>query len=44
MQTFDQALFNLFKDGVVSYRDAQANATNPADFKLHARNQGLAAS
>ena len=44
MQTFDQALFKLYQSGVVSYRDAQAHATNPADFKLHARNQGLKAS
>ena len=44
MQTFDQALFKLYESGVVSYQDAQANSTNPADFKLHARNKGLQAS
>jgi twitching motility protein PilT len=44
MQTFDQSLFKLYKAGVVSYRDAMAHSSNPADFKLHAQNQGLQAS
>jgi twitching motility protein PilU len=44
MQTFDQSLFDLYRTGVVTYRDAMAHSTNPADFKLHAQNQGLQAS
>jgi twitching motility protein PilT len=34
MQTFDQALMSLVKDGLVSYHEAMRNATNPNDFAL----------
>ena len=34
MQTFDQALMSLVKDGMVSYHEAMRNATNPNDFAL----------
>lgn len=34
MQTFDQALFDLFKDGSITYEEAILNSTRPADFAL----------
>ena len=34
MQTFDQSLMALVKDGKVSYHEALRNATNPNDFAL----------
>ena len=34
MQTFDQALVNLVKEGVVSADEARRTATNPHDFDL----------
>lgn len=34
MQTFDQSLMGLVKDGKVSYHEAMRNATNPNDFAL----------
>jgi twitching motility protein PilT len=34
MQTFDQSLMSLVKDGKVSYHEALRNATNPNDFAL----------
>jgi twitching motility protein PilT len=34
MQTFDQSLMALVKDGLVSYHEAMRNATNPNDFAL----------
>ena len=34
MQTFDQALLDLFKDGSISYEEAILNCTRPADFAL----------
>jgi twitching motility protein PilT len=34
MQTFDQSLMSLVKDGLVSYHEAMRNATNPNDFAL----------
>ncbi|HVN72055.1 MAG TPA: hypothetical protein VMU10_08545, partial [Desulfomonilia bacterium] len=34
MQTFDQSLMALVKDGKVSYHEAMRNATNPNDFAL----------
>ncbi len=42
MQTFDQHLLQLYKDGVVSLRDALAGATNPHDFRVSLRAAGLA--
>jgi len=34
MQTFDQSLFNLYKDGLITYEEALRGATNPDDFAL----------
>jgi len=41
MQTFDQALFTLFKDGLVSLRDALAVATQPEDLRIALQQAGL---
>jgi twitching motility protein PilT len=43
MQTFDQHLVALFRDGVIGIEDAVAASTNPHDFRLSLRNQGLVA-
>lgn len=40
MQTFDQSIFNLFKQGLVSYEEALRSASNVDEFKL--RIQGIA--
>ncbi|MFH2049752.1 MAG: type IV pilus twitching motility protein PilT [bacterium] len=37
MQTFDQAIMRLYKQGVISYDTAVANATNPDDFDLRVK-------
>jgi twitching motility protein PilT len=42
MQTFDQHLLRLYRDGDVSLRDALAAATNPHDFRVSLRAAGLA--
>jgi twitching motility protein PilT len=34
MQTFDQSLFSLFKEGLITYEEALRMATNPDDFAL----------
>ena len=34
MQTFDQSLFQLLKNGLISMETALENASNPDDFKL----------
>ncbi len=34
MQTFDQSLFRLYKDGLITYDDALRRASNPDDFIL----------
>jgi len=39
MQTFDQSLYDLFQNGLVTYETALENASNPDDFKL--RVQGI---
>ncbi|MFB3917766.1 MAG: type IV pilus twitching motility protein PilT [Terriglobales bacterium] len=39
MQTFDQSLYDLYQQGLVSYETALENASNPDDFKL--RVQGI---
>jgi len=41
MQTFDQSLMLLYREGRIRYEEALAHATNPADFAL--RVQGIAA-
>ena len=42
MQTFDQSLMKLYKDGSVSYEEALANSTSPDEFSL--RVKGIEAS
>jgi twitching motility protein PilT len=44
MQTFDQALFELFKDGMVSLRDALAVASQPEDLRIALTQAGLAST
>lgn len=34
MQTFDQSIFRLYKDGMISYDDAIQAVSNPDEFKL----------
>jgi twitching motility protein PilT len=41
MQTFDQALLNLFRSGLVTLEAAMAAATNTHDFQIMLRQQGL---
>src|SRR5207248_2061051 len=41
MQTFDQSLFGLFKNGMVSLRDALAAASHPHDFRIALQQEGL---
>ena len=43
MQTFDQHLIALYRDGVVALDDALAVASNPHDLRVALRNQGLVA-
>jgi twitching motility protein PilT len=42
MQTFDQHLLELYRTGEVTLRDALAGATNPHDFRVSLRAEGLA--
>src|SRR6201995_3264132 len=39
MQTFDQSLFNLFKNGMVTLREAMASASHPHDFRVALQQQ-----
>ena len=34
MQTFDQSLLGLFRDGLITYEEALRRTTNPDDFAL----------
>lgn len=34
MQTFDQSIMKLYRDGMITYEEAMANCTNPDDFDL----------
>jgi twitching motility protein PilT len=43
MQTFDQHLVELYRDGVVALEDAMLISSNPHDFRITLRNQGLVA-
>jgi twitching motility protein PilT len=43
MQTFDQHLIALYRDGVIELEDALSVATNPHDLQVALRNQGLVA-
>lgn len=40
MQTFDQSLLKLYKENLVTLRDAALIASNPHDFKLMAQQEG----
>ena len=42
MQTFDQSLYDLYTQGLITYEVALENASNPDDFKL--RVQGIGSS
>jgi twitching motility protein PilT len=42
MQTFDQSLMKLYKDGLISYESALENSTSPDEFTL--RVKGIEAS
>jgi twitching motility protein PilT len=42
MQTFDQSLYDLYQQGLITYETALENASNPDDFKL--RIQGIAST
>jgi twitching motility protein PilT len=37
MQTFDQSLMSLYREGLITYDEALAQATNPDDFALKVR-------
>jgi twitching motility protein PilT len=41
MQTFDQHLFRLFRDGAVDLSEAMRVSSKPADFRLMIQNAGL---
>jgi len=41
MQTFDQSLLSLYKEGLVTLQDAALIASNPHDFKLMAQQEGF---
>ncbi len=41
MQTFDQSVFGLFKNGLVDLRSAMAAASNPHDFRISLQQAGL---
>ena len=43
MQTFDQHLFSLVRDGVVTYEDAMAIASRPQDLTVELRDAGVLA-
>jgi hypothetical protein len=34
MQTFDQSLYNFYKQGLITYEDALAESTSPNDLAL----------
>jgi twitching motility protein PilT len=44
MQTFDQSLFNLYKNGLVTLRDAMSVASHPHDFRIALQQAGLSTS
>jgi len=41
MQTFDQSLFGLYKNGIVSLRDVVAAASHPHEFRIALQTAGL---
>ncbi len=44
MQTFDQAILNLFKRGRITFQTALAHASNPHDLRVKAEQAGLVAA
>jgi twitching motility protein PilU len=44
MQTFDQAVYQLYQAGLVSMEDALANADSPNDVKLRMRGLSMGGS
>ena len=42
MQTFDQSLMQIWRDDLITFEEAMAQASNPEDFALRAR--GIASS
>ncbi|MCU1432144.1 MAG: twitching motility protein [Actinotalea sp.] len=41
MQTFDQHLFTMIRDGIITYEDACTVATNPQDLTVELRGAGI---
>ncbi|MDH3306250.1 MAG: PilT/PilU family type 4a pilus ATPase, partial [Acidimicrobiia bacterium] len=41
MQTFDQSILSLFKQGLISFQIAMGSASNPHDFRVKAEQEGL---
>jgi len=41
MQTFDSSILQLFKKGLISFQEAQSNASNPHDMRVRAEQAGL---
>jgi Tfp pilus assembly ATPase PilU len=41
MQTFDQSLFGLYKNGLIGLRDALAAASHPHDLRISLQQAGL---
>jgi twitching motility protein PilT len=37
MQSFDQSIMGLYRQGAITYQDAMSNATNPDDFDLRVK-------
>jgi twitching motility protein PilT len=37
MQTFDQALMKLYREGTIHFEDAMSHSTNPSEFALRAK-------
>jgi twitching motility protein PilT len=43
MQTFDQSLYDLYSQGLITYETALENASRPDDFKLKVQGIGSTA-
>ena len=43
MQTFDQSLYDLYQQGLITYETALENASKPDDFKLRVQGIGSTA-
>jgi Tfp pilus assembly ATPase PilU len=41
MQTFDQSLFGLYKNGLIGLRDALGAASHPHDLRIALQQAGL---